>query len=264
MLKIIFSFPVILLVVFIFTNACADNNTTLKSPKGYKMERMDVNKFYKNKDSSHRYEFILPNGTKVVQVGEKETGFNETRTSPENPLFQENRAYYGTGELWGKWLEYKNRFPHGISYTYDKQGNVIKQTNYDEGYIYTWKDIKKYCNTHHIDLFDRFTLISKRSRNDILDMYKPENIKFINPENKLTERDAFIAYEAKKGKVIKVWYIIYKSASGTSKSVYIDARQGNVMYTIEAPLSNGRPAHYAKDKGAVYIDKSIITYRYGE
>jgi len=261
MLKTIFYIS-ILLTILTFSTVYADKNTTLKSSKEDKIERMDIERFYKNRDSSHRYEFTLSDGTKVVQTGEKEEDFHETRTNPKNPLFQENRAYYATGELWGKWIEYKNRFNYGTSYTYDKQGNIIKQTNYEEGYIYNWKDIKKYCGAHHIDLFEKLTAIRKRSREGMISSYKPENISFKNHENTLKEKDAFIAYEAKKGKVNKVWRIIYESSSGTLRTIHIDARQGNVMYIVDAPLSNGRPAYYRKNIGAVLIDKSKVVYKY--
>jgi len=250
------------IVLFTFTTIYASNSKEIKVIEENKMKNMDLQKFYKYKNASGIYEFTLPNGISILQRGRKEKSFFETRLNPKSPLFEEYRAYYGTGELWSQGVEYRNRFDHGISYTYDKQGNITDRINHDEGYIYTWENIYKYCNLNNIDLFDKLTSITKFSRNNLVGMYDIENSIYSNTENTLLEKDAFSDYETKKGTVSKIWRILHEAKAGTLRRIYIDAKQGNIIYMTEGPISDGKPSHYKKGKGAIFIDNSKIIYWY--
>ena len=246
---------IVVMLLLLTTYIFAENNRTLK---GEEMERMDIERFEKNKNNVNTYKFKLGDGTEIVQYGEVGKSFFETRIHPKTPLFEDYLGYFGTGELKLKGILYKKKFEYGIWIEYDKQGYIVKKIDYDKGFIYGWNDVAKYCNTNNIDLLNKFTMISKISRESIFNiLYNPKYIRYKNPEIKLSEKDVFLKYETKEGKVNKVWSIYYKYSPGISRTIYIDAKQGNVIYIVEAPLSNGRPAYY-DDKGAVFIDKSKI------
>ncbi len=40
----------------------------------------------------------------------------------------------------------------GIWYDYDKEGKLTKETNYDEGYAFTWDDVLNYCVSNKIPI----------------------------------------------------------------------------------------------------------------
>jgi len=246
------------ILLLLTTNILSEDNKTVNREE---MKKMDIESFKKYQDNG-AYRFTLADGTKVVQQGEIGKFFVERRTNPATVLFEDYILYFSTGEVKVKGVNYKNSFAYGIWLEYDKKGNIIDRVDYDKEFIYTWDDIEKFCSQYHIDLLNRFTWISRYSRDAMIDLYKPENIRFQNSEIALNEYKVFLDYETKIGKVNKIWQITYEYTSGIKRTIYIDAKQGNVMYITEAPLSQDRPAYFDKKRGAVFIDESKIVEKF--
>ena len=66
--------------------------------------------------------------------------------------FLEWRLYYANGNIKEKGLRYNQGFQKGIWYEFDETGKLIKETNYDAPFQFTFEDIVQYCKKNEIKL----------------------------------------------------------------------------------------------------------------
>ncbi len=136
----------ILYMGFIVVTACnAQKITTMK--------KIDIEKFNKYKDTiRNEYYHVLGDGTIVEQMELKEV-FAETIKQKES-FFEVKNQYYKNGNLKITGKYFNSSFQKGIWKEYDKKGNLIKETNYDKGYNYTWEDLLKLLKEREVNLKD--------------------------------------------------------------------------------------------------------------
>ncbi|CAA0237466.1 conserved hypothetical protein [Tenacibaculum maritimum] len=133
-----------LLLVF-FTNCKAQNNPQ----KTTKMKTFDIKTFNKNK-IRNEYNFITKDST-VVQQRKRQFGYYEI-IKEKTSYFQIRKSYYENGNLKSTVKDFPNDFLVGLYKEYDEQGNLIKETDYDAPYKFTWEDILKLIKERKLDM----------------------------------------------------------------------------------------------------------------
>jgi len=68
-----------------------------------------------------------------------------------NSYFQISKVYYKNGYIKAKGVEFNGyAFNMGIWYEFDESGKLIKETDYDKPYKFTFDDIVKFCENEKI------------------------------------------------------------------------------------------------------------------
>jgi len=128
--------------------------------KNTAMDHLNVVKFNKNKNHLDSYKYTLPDGSKVEESGDASAYYSEI-TAP-NSLFTSYREFYANGNIKLRGINGPNQLgEYGTWYEYDKLGQIIKQTDYDKPFIYTWADIEKFCKENDIDLHQETTIFNR-------------------------------------------------------------------------------------------------------
>ena len=131
--------------LIIILNTCsAQKETTMKT--------FDIENFNKNKDHLNRYTFITEDSISVKQ-NRWQFGFEEIITK-KGALISTYKKYYNSGKLKLKGDFFPNDFEKGTWKEYDEQGKLIKETNYDAPYKFTWEDILELLSKYKINLSD--------------------------------------------------------------------------------------------------------------
>lgn len=129
--------------LIIILNTCsAQKETTMKT--------FDIENFNKNKDHLNRYTFITEDSISVKQ-NRWQFGFEEIITK-KGALISTYKKYYNSGKLKLKGDFFPNDFEKGTWKEYDEQGKLIKETNYDAPYKFTWEDILIFIKERKIDI----------------------------------------------------------------------------------------------------------------
>ncbi|CAM1348873.1 hypothetical protein [Tenacibaculum ascidiaceicola] len=132
-------------LTIVFTSCNAQKITTMK--------KFDIEKFNKYKDTiRNEYYHVLGDGTIVEQMELKEV-FAETIKQKES-FFEVKNQYYKNGNLKITGKYFNSSFQKGIWREYDEKGNLIKETNYDKGYNYTWEDLLKLLKEREVNVRD--------------------------------------------------------------------------------------------------------------
>ncbi|QKX07087.1 hypothetical protein HN014_19930 [Aquimarina sp. TRL1] len=113
------------------------------------MKTFDVEQFNKNK-INNRYTYISKDSTKVEQ-STWQFGYEETITK-QNDFFQVYNKYYKDGTLKVTGEFFPDDFLKGVWKEYDEQGNLVKETDYDAPYKFTWEDVLKLIKERKIDM----------------------------------------------------------------------------------------------------------------
>ncbi|WP_222931358.1 hypothetical protein [Xanthovirga aplysinae] len=121
------------------------------------MKTFDIENFNKQMTLSPQYEgFYLEDSTYIKQFaagGEgKDKLYVEFESPPSPALFQTYRVFYYNGKLKLEGLQFPNDFEKGIWREYDEQGNLIKETNYDEPFKFSFEDILHWIEERDIDM----------------------------------------------------------------------------------------------------------------
>ncbi|GGX30769.1 hypothetical protein [Aquimarina muelleri] len=119
-------------------------------PKKEPMAVFDIETFEKHK-IDNEYNFILKDSTTVRQL-EWEYEYEEIRKK-KTSYFEIYKSFYKSGELKMLVERLPNRFVKYIK-EYDEQGNLIKETDYDKGFDYTWEDLLKLLKKREVDIKD--------------------------------------------------------------------------------------------------------------
>ncbi|MFD2592287.1 hypothetical protein ACFSTE_15725, partial [Aquimarina hainanensis] len=126
------------------------------------MKTFDVEQFNKNK-INNRYTYISKDSTKVEQ-STWQFGYEETITK-QNDFFQVYNKYYKDGTLKVTGEFFPDDFLKGIWKEYDEQGNLVKETDYDAPYKFTWEDILKLIKERKLDM-DAYGFLITRGTSD--------------------------------------------------------------------------------------------------
>ena len=128
------------------------NNNNLMQKK---IEVFDIKGYYERSKEPEYEGYYKEDNTYVRQFGDSLSGFVEYETSPSlEEVFQIYRRFYPNGSLMLKGLNFPNDFEKGIWKEYDEQGNLIKETDYDKGFDYTWEDLLKLLKKREVDIKD--------------------------------------------------------------------------------------------------------------
>jgi len=142
-------------LIILTLNNCKgqENNKQTNKPKKEKtMKTFDIETFDKNK-IGNEYNYTSKNSKKVRQIKLK-NGYIET-IQEKNNLFELFNNYDKKGKLKLTVKRFPRFFILGIQKEYDKQGNLIKETDLDKPFTYTWEDIKKYLEKHDVKDFEK-------------------------------------------------------------------------------------------------------------
>ncbi len=133
------------ILIILFTSCNAQKTTIMK--------KFDIGKFNKHKDTI-RYEYYqtLENGTVITQREDNDEYIEIIKY--KDKYIQEFNSYYKNGKLKISGFFLENDFYSGIWKEYDEKGNLIKETNYDKGYNYTWEDLLKLLKEREVNVKD--------------------------------------------------------------------------------------------------------------
>ena len=72
---------------------------------------------------------------------------------PFNSYFSVHKKYYrSNGYIMRKGISYVNGFGIGLWYEFDEKGFLIKTTDFDAPFTFSFEDILAYCRAHNIDV----------------------------------------------------------------------------------------------------------------
>lgn len=161
---------IIILISIVLTacNAQGKQKATKNNNNEMTSEKFDI-KFFNEKKNNNEYSYFLDDSTKIqqMQAGKGEDLIYVQYIIPENPkYFYEYSEYYNNGMLKIKGKRFKRgAFKKGVWKSYDKQGRLIQNIDYDKPYKFTFEQlldlIKKEIDT--INLFDENTSIARGS-----------------------------------------------------------------------------------------------------
>jgi hypothetical protein len=130
------------------------------------MEKFNIEEFNKHQENGE-WNFTDNEENHVRQIKDREEGYSVEISNNKN-IFDIKKYFYTNGVLAQKALQFHgNAFVKGIVTDYDKQGNIIKQTDYDAPFKnYPWEKIKAYMESKNIDLLDPFTQVYRNNENN--------------------------------------------------------------------------------------------------
>ncbi|WP_421498068.1 hypothetical protein V8245_06465 [Flavobacterium columnare] len=147
-----------LLLLLLFFKTCSaqqKNNTTMEEPTITKdFEKFDYTLFnkYKTTVNPTSKDYFVE---KTLESGLYIEMFEDTyRETPKNSYFTLVKGYYKNGNIIRKGLTLNNNIQCMIStwYEFSEDGKLIKETNYDAPYKFTFEQILQFCEKEKIPL----------------------------------------------------------------------------------------------------------------
>ena len=121
------------------------------------IKNFNIETFNENKNNINEYTYLTKDSTRVEQ-NRWQFGFEEVITKNKALLSTYNK-YYESGKIKFTGDFFPNDFEKGIWKEYDEQGNLIKETNYDALYKFTWEDILKLMEERGIEFVNPYLRI---------------------------------------------------------------------------------------------------------
>ncbi|QKX07085.1 hypothetical protein HN014_19920 [Aquimarina sp. TRL1] len=119
------------------------------------MKTFDIEAYNKKKKNPGYDGYYLKDSTYIRQFDAGGDGiymnYIEVITHPTN-FFQEYRVFHHNGKIKIDGLKFFNDFEKGIWKEYDEQGNLVKETDYDAPYKFTWENVLKLIKERKIDM----------------------------------------------------------------------------------------------------------------
>lgn len=171
------------LVLIIATLLCmqACDGQINKTNNTIEMEKFNINKFEENKgkqgyDNEYVFrthdDFDVREFATIISNDAKELQY-QREVSKEFSPFKNIYVYYNNGNLYAHG-EFFNSSPNGISKEYDKNGKLIKETNFDKNFKHTFEQIHNIVlKEKKIDIYDTRQAIALRHDGSIADNIKP-------------------------------------------------------------------------------------------
>lgn len=124
-----------LLIAIITIGLCFQSCKAQVNPNNDNMETFNIAEF-ESRNISGQYKQVLSDGTQIIQFGNSAEYVENT--IPPNGWFYTHKEFYGNGRLKSKGLLFKKGdFKSGVWTTYDMQGVLLTQSDYDEPYNLT-------------------------------------------------------------------------------------------------------------------------------
>ena len=83
----------------------------------------------------------------------KRKNFWTHRYYPSNSYFYSSKKFYpSNGYIMKKFIGYVRGFGMGLCYEFDEKGFLIKTTDFDAPFTFSFEDILAYCRAHNIDV----------------------------------------------------------------------------------------------------------------
>ncbi len=133
--------------LLMFVTGCIAQNPAQKTTK---VKTFDIETFEKNKNHLNEYIFIDNDSTVTIQ-SDDDYEYYET-IKPKESFFQSINRYYKNGNIKLEGKIFRRFFQKGIWKEYDEQGHLIKETDYDTPYTFTWEDILKLIKDRKLDM----------------------------------------------------------------------------------------------------------------
>ena len=147
---------VISLLLITLINSCKAQKNDLKQKT---MKTFDIETFNKNKVQT-QYNFITKDST-LYNQSEDYDEYLEIINEKDSP-FEIQNTYYKTGIIQMEVYRYSNDFIINMK-EYDQQGTLIKETDYDKPFKFTFKDILKFIKKRNIDMNGDYFEITRGS-----------------------------------------------------------------------------------------------------
>lgn len=144
------------LILFLFSFLIVTSCKAQKTSKVKKQEEMIVPKITKetemiDKELFKVKSFKIEKNNLVEEYTKASVGLSKA-TYDKFSNFHIVKNYLPNGKIENKGVVFNNGSEYGIWYEFDKEGNLIKEINTDEGYDFGWKNIIEYCNQNNIIL----------------------------------------------------------------------------------------------------------------
>ena len=121
------------------------------------------------------------------------------RFYPSNSYFYSSKKYYpSNGYIMWKGINYVNGFDKGLWYDFDEKGHLIKTTDYDAPFTFSFEDILAYCRAHRIEVTKGYQRIG----------YHNGIHRFVNKDGSC------------------YWKISHKIALDLEENIYLDGKTG--------------------------------------
>lgn len=134
-------------ILILMTIMSCNSQNKIKQKKT--MKTFDIETFEKNKQNGNEYFFTKEDGTIVKQYGNKDE-YWET-IGHKDSILEYFYEYFKNGKLKRSVKRYPKAFALEILKEYDPQGNLIKETDLDKPFAYTWEDVKEYLKEHGVE-----------------------------------------------------------------------------------------------------------------
>ncbi|KPH14666.1 hypothetical protein [Chryseobacterium sp. ERMR1:04] len=158
---------VFLIIIFLVLIGCDGQTKTNHKTTTDKMETFDIENFEKNKgrgkiyDDPHIYDYKTQDGLYIVQSKYEQDDYYSEEVSKE---FSPYRYRY-TYDLSGYRETEMNEFNNSVLVTkgYDKNGKLIKETNFDKNFKHTFEQIREIVlKEKQVDIYDTRQAVALR------------------------------------------------------------------------------------------------------
>jgi len=162
---------ILIMFLVVISSCSAQKNKTMKT--------FDIETFNKYKNHLNEYKFVKEDSIFIRQI-EWQDNYEEISKS-KNSFLENYKSFYKSGKIKMKVSRFPNKFLKGIMKEYDEQGTLVKETDYDAPYKFTWEDILKFIKKRKIDMDHEQFEITRGSNekatswtivHDIKDVYK--------------------------------------------------------------------------------------------
>ena len=128
--------------------ACQSQNIKNMTPTVDNQFETFENKTFNNNKT---FKEFLPNGN-YIEIMRFISGIQYTETYNDS-YYKIIKIYYPKGNIKAKGINFNGTgFSSGIWYDFDENGKLIKETNYDEPYKFTFEDILQFCKKENIEV----------------------------------------------------------------------------------------------------------------
>ena len=130
---------------------------------------------------------------------------------PFNSYFSVHKKYYrSNGYIMRKGISYVNGFGIGLWYEFDEKGHLIKTTDCDAPFTFSFKDILAYCRAYHIEVTKGYQRIGFHNR----------ILRFVNDDGSC------------------YWVIKHLKRYDLIEAIYLDGKTGKEINRIEIEYIN--------------------------
>ena len=133
------------------------------------------------------------------------------RFYPSNSYFYSSKTFYpSNGYIMRKGINYVRGFAKGCWYEFDEKGILVKTTDYDAPFTFSFEDILAYCKAYHIEVTKGYQRIGFHNR----------ILRFVNDDGSC------------------YWVIKHLKRYDLIEAIYLDGKTGKEINRIEIEYIN--------------------------